>query len=110
MDADEVKNWQPIDKNERGLLGCSKDAVAQMVVEKLFIPDRHIRVQEEKEDAEIHHSDQLENENDKNRTTADDTDGEKTDDSFVNQVCIPLNPGFCIVLKVAEHSFVGGQR
>ena len=110
VDADEVKNWQPIDKNEGGLLGCSKDAVAQMVVEKLFIPDSHIRVQEEKEDAEILHSDQLENTNDNNGTTADDADSEKKDDSFVNQVCIQLNPGFCIVLNVAEHKFVAGQR
>ena len=110
VDADEVKNWQPIDKNEGGLLGCSKDAVAQMVVEKLFIPDSHIRVQEEKEDEEIRHSDQLENKNDKNGTTVDGTDSEKRDDSFDNQVCIQLNPGFCIVINVAEHSFVAGQR
>ena len=86
VDAHEVKNWQPIDKSERGLLGCSK-AVAQMVVEKLFIPGGHIWVQEGKEGAEIDDSDQLENENDKNGTTVDDTDGEKRDDSSVNQVC-----------------------
>ena len=98
VDADEVKNWQPIAKSERGLLGCSKD-VAQMVVEKLFIPGSHIRVQEKKEDAEIHHSDQLENKIDKNGTTVDDSDSEKNDDSFVNKVCIQLNPILCIVLK-----------
>ena len=50
--ADEVKNWQPIAKSERGLLGCSNEAVAQMVVEKLCF-------QEEEEDAEIHNKDQL---------------------------------------------------
>ena len=98
VDADEVKNWQPIDKSERGLLGCSKD-VAHMVVEELFIPYSHSRVQEEKEDAETHLSDLLENKNDKNGTTVDDTDVEKRDDSFVNQVCIQVNPGFCIVLN-----------
>ena len=86
VDADEVKNWQPIHKSERGLLGCSKD-VAQMVVKKLFIPGGHIWVQEGKEGSEIDDSDQLENENDKNGTTVDDTDGEKRDDSSVNQVC-----------------------
>ena len=84
--TDEVKNWQPIDKSERGLLGCSKD-VAQVVVEKLFFPGHHIWVQEENEGAKINDSYQLENKNDKNGTTVDDTDGEKRDDSFGNQVC-----------------------
>ena len=88
--ADEVKNWQRIDKSERGLLGCSKD-VAQMVVEKLCF-------QEEEEDAKIHNKDQLKNENYKTGTKADDADGERRDDSFVNQVCFQLNLGFCIVL------------
>ena len=86
--ADVVKNWQPIDKSERGLLGCSKD-VAQMVVEKLCF-------QEEEEDAEIHDSDQLKNENYRSGIKADDADGEKRDDSFVNQVCFQLNLGFLI--------------
>ena len=89
--TDEVKNWQPIAKSERGLLGCSKD-VAQMVVEKLCF-------QEEEEDAEIHNKDQLKNENYRTGTKADDADGEKRDDSFVIQVCFQLNLGFCIVLK-----------
>ena len=89
--ADEVKNWQPIDKSERGLLGCSKD-VAQMVVEKLWFEE------EEEEDAEIHDSDRLKNENYRSGTKAVDADCEKRDDSFVNQVCFQLNLGFCIVL------------
>ena len=80
--ADEVKNWQPIDKSERGLLGCSKD-VAQMVVEKLCF-------QEEDKNAEIHDSDQLKNKNYRSGTKEDDTDGEKRDDSFVKQVCLKL--------------------
>ena len=80
--ADEVKNWQPIDKSERGLLGCSKD-VAQMVVEKLCF-------QEEDKNAEIHDSDQLKNKNYRSGTKEDDTEGEKRDDSFVNQVCLKL--------------------
>ena len=86
--ADEVKNWQPIDKSERGLLGCSKD-VAQMLVGKLCF-------EEEKEDPEIHDSDQLKNKNYRSGTNADDADGEKRDDSFVNQVCFQLNLGFLI--------------
>ena len=69
--ADEVKNWQPIDKSERGLLGCSND-VAQIVVEKLW-------VQKEDKDAEIHDIDQLKN---------DDTEGQRRDDSLLNQVCL----------------------
>ena len=83
--TDEVKNWQPIDKSERGLLGCSKD-VAQVVVEKLFFPGHHIWVQEENEGAKINDSYQLKNKSDKNGTTVDDTDGEKRDNSFRNQV------------------------
>ena len=86
--ADQVKNWQPIDKSERGLLGCSKD-VAQMVVEKLCF-------EEEEEDAEIHDSDQLKNENYRSGTKADDADGKKRDDSFLNQVCFQLSLGFLI--------------
>ena len=88
--ADEVKNWQPIDKSERGLLGCSNE-VAQMVVEKLWFG-------EEKEDAEIYDSDRLKIEKYRSGTKADDADGAKRDDSFVNQVCFQLNLGFCIVL------------
>ena len=89
--TDQVKNWQPIDKSERGLLGCSKD-VAQMVVEKLWF-------EEEEEDAEIHDSDRPKNENYRSGTKADDADGEKRDDSFVIQVCFQLNLGFSIAIK-----------
>ena len=80
--ADQVKNWQPIDKSERRLLGCSND-VAQMVVEKLW-------VQKEDIDAEIQEIDQLKKENyaSNSGTKAGDTEGEKRDDSFVNQVCL----------------------
>ena len=88
--ADKVKSWQRIDKSERELLGCSNE-VAQMVVEKLWFD-------EEEEDAEMHNSDRLKNENYRSGTKADDADGEKRDYSFVNQVCFPLNLGFCIVL------------
>ena len=89
--TDEVKNWQPIAKSERGLLGCSNEAVAQMVVGKLCF-------EKEKEDPEIHDSDQLKKENYTRGTKVDDAHGEKRDDSFVNQVCFQLNLGFCIVL------------
>ena len=80
--ADQVKNWQPIDKSERGLLGCSND-VAQMVVEKLW-------VQKEDIDAEIQEIDQLKKENytSNSGAKAGHTEGEKRDDSFVNQVCL----------------------
>ena len=80
--ADQVKNWQPIDKSERGLLGCSND-VAQMVVEKLW-------VQKEDIDAEIQEIDRLKKENytSNSGTKAGDTEGEKRDDSFVSQVCL----------------------
>ena len=80
--ADEVKNWQPIDKSERGLLGCSND-VAQMVVEKLWVHKEDI-------DAEIQEIDQLKKENytSNSGAKAGHTEGEKRDDSFVNQVCL----------------------
>ena len=80
--ADEVKNWQPIDKSERGLLGCSND-VAQIVVEKLW-------VQKEDIDSEIQEIDQLKKENctSNSGAKAGHTEGEKRDDSFVNQVCL----------------------
>ena len=80
--TDQVKNWQPIDKSERGLLGCSND-VAQMVVEKLW-------VQKEDIDAEIQEIDQLKKENytSNSGAKAGHTEGEKRDDSFVNQVCL----------------------
>ena len=97
--TDQVKNWQPIDKSERGLLGCSND-VAQMVVEKLWF-------EEEEEDAEIQQIDQLKNENFNSGTNAGDTEGEKRGDSFVSQVCLLayvlyFNP----VLLIAE---IGGS-
>ena len=63
-----------------------------MVVEKLWFD-------EEEEDAEIHDSDHLKNENYGSGTKADDADGEKRDDSFVNQFCFKLNLDVCIVLK-----------
>ena len=89
VDAHQVKNWQPIDKSEQELLGCSKD-VAQMVVNKLCFSDGYYWIQEEEEKkvAKKHDSDQLANENYKNGRKAGDTDGEKRDDSFLNQVCL----------------------
>ena len=95
VDADEVKNWQPIAKSEQELWGCAKD-VAQMVVEKLCISASHVCFQEEEKGAEKYDSDQRANENYKNGKTAGDTDGEKRDDSFLKQVCAQFNP--CIVL------------
>ena len=97
VDGHEVKNWQPIDKSEQGLLGCSED-VAQRVVEKLCIVSRYPRFREEEKGAEKHDSDQLANENYKSGTMVDDTDGEKRDDSFLNQVCLQLYPRICIAL------------
>ena len=97
VDGHEVKNWQPIDKSERGLLGCSED-VAKSVVEKLSIVSRYPRFREEEKGTEKHDSDQLANENYKSGTMVDDTDGEKRDDSFLNQVCLQLHPRICIAL------------
>ena len=71
VDRDEVKNWQPIDESKRGLLGCSK-GVAEMMVERLFIPAGPELVREE------------------NRKDVGNTDGEKEDDSFLHQVCLLL--------------------
>ena len=87
VDAHEVKNWQPIDKSEHELLGCSKD-VAQMVVNKLCFSDGYNWVQEEKKGAKKHDSDQLANEDYKNGKKAGGTDGEKRYDSFLNLVCL----------------------
>ena len=101
VDADEVKNWQPIDKSERGLLGCSKD-VAQMVVEKLCF-------QEEEEDAEIHNKDQLKNENYRSGTKADDAEGERETihlwTRFVSSYILAFVLYFNQVLLIAE---IGG--
>ena len=93
VDADEVKNWHPVDKSEQEMLGCSKD-VAQMVVKKLCFSDGYNWVQEERSErkkekgAKKHDSDQLANEDYKNGKKAGDTVGEKRDDSFLNQVCL----------------------
>ena len=99
VDAQEVKNWQPINKSDRRFLGCSKD-VAQMVVEELCNLDRYNWVQEEEKGAEKHDSEQLANENYKNGKKAGYTDGEKSDDSFLSQVCLQLNPCNCIGLNI----------
>ena len=97
LDVHEVTNWQSIDKSERGLLGCSED-VAKSVVEKLSIVSRYPWFREEEKGTEKHDSDQLANENYKSGPTVDDTDGEKRDDSFLNQVCLQLYPRIFIVL------------
>ena len=88
VDADEVKNWEPIDKSEQELLGCSKD-VAQMVVKKLCFSDGYNWVQEEGKGATKHFKDPLaDNISEFLKAMLGDTDGEKRDDSFLNQVCL----------------------
>ena len=81
VDVNEVKNWQPTGKSERGLLGCSKD-VAQMVVGKLC---SHNWVREDKEKR---NGGNLKNDNYKNGKEVGDANGEKEEDSRVDQVCL----------------------
>ncbi|CAH3015365.1 unnamed protein product [Porites evermanni] len=83
VDIDEVKNWQPIDESNQGLLGCSKD-VAKVVVEKLYNPVSRKFVQEKNEGEEKHAND-LQNDDSKNGEEVGDTDGEKKGDSCVKQ-------------------------
>ena len=77
VDVDQVKNWQSVDKNKQGLLGCCKGDVAKMVVEKLHT---------------VTGGDDSDNES----SWADDDDDEEMDedkkdnegkDSLMDQVC-----------------------
>ena len=94
VDIDEVKNWQPIDESDQGLLGCSKD-VAKVVVEKLYNPVSRKFVQEKNKGEEKHasdlqneekHASDLQNDDSENGEEVGDTDGEKKGDSCVKQV------------------------
>ena len=85
VDVDDTENWQSIDGSKQGLLGCSK-AVAEVVVEKLFIPEQPNRVQEEKEEK---HANDLNIDGFKNWKQVGDTEGEK-EDSFL--ICGFANP------------------
>ena len=78
LDVDEVKNWQPIDERNQGLLGCTKD-VAQVVVEKMY---REWVEGEERGEAIVQNDDI-----NKNRKQVG-TDGEKEEVSLLNQVCL----------------------
>ena len=88
--ADEGKNWHPIDENKKGLLGyCSKD-VAKVMLETLSrssVPVSPDWIQKDKEDSEKLGSDQLQNDH-KNGKDVNSTDGEEDEDSFLNQVCL----------------------
>ena len=75
VNVDEAENWQPIDGSKQDLLGCSK-AVAEVVVEKLFIPVQSNRVQEEKKEK---HANNLHVDDYKNWKQVGDTEGEKED-------------------------------
>ena len=75
VDVDEAQNWKPIDGSKQGLLGCSK-AVAEVVVEKLFIPVQSNRAQEEKKET---HANDLHIDDYKNWKQVGDTEGEKED-------------------------------
>ena len=80
LDVGEVRNWQPIDEKKQGLLGCSRD-VAQMVVKKMYgISVNRYWVQKELTGEAILQSD------DNKKRKHIDTDGEKEEVSFVNQV------------------------
>ena len=78
LDVDEVKNWQPIDERNQGLLGCTKD-VAQVVVEKMY---REWVEGEERGEAIVQNDDI-----NKNRKQVG-TDGEKEEVPLLNQVCL----------------------
>ena len=81
LDVDEVRNWQPIDENKQRLLGCSND-VAQLVVEKLCnISFGDNWGQEEKKGSD------LQNDDNKNGKQVG-FNGEKEEDSLVNQVFV----------------------
>ena len=88
--ADESKNWHPIDENKKGLLGyCSKD-VAKVMLETLSrssVPVSPDWILKDKEDSEKLGSDQLQNDH-KNGKEVNATDGEEEEDSFLNQVCL----------------------
>ena len=88
--ADEGKNWHPIDENKKGLLGyCSKD-VAKVMLETLSrssVPVSPAWILKDKEDSEKLGSDQLQNDH-KNGKEVNATDGEEEEDSFLNQVCL----------------------
>ena len=88
--ADEGKNWHPIDENKKGLLGyCSKD-VAKVMLETLSrssVPVSPDWILKDKEDSEKLGSDQLQNDH-KNGKEVNATDGEEEEDSFLNQVCL----------------------
>ena len=88
--ADEGKNWHPIDENKKGLLGyCSKD-VAKVMLETLSrssVPVSPDWILKDKEDSEKLGSDQLQNDH-KNGKEINATDGEEEEDSFLNQVCL----------------------
>ena len=82
--VNEGKNWQAIDESKQGFLGCSKD-VAQMVVEKLCVPDSHDWVEEEEERKEKR---ELENDDYRNEKQHGDSDSKKNSQGlFLNQVC-----------------------
>ena len=83
LDVGEVRNWQPINEREQGLLGCARD-VAQMVVEKMYdIPVSGAWIQEE----ELRGEAILQSDDNQNKKQVE-TDGEKEEASLVNQVCL----------------------
>ena len=97
VDVDEAENWQPIDGSKRGLLGCSK-AVAEVVVEKLFIPVQSNRAQEEKKEK---HANDLHIDDYKNWKQVGDTEGEK-EDLFLSSA------GLSVVLQILIKSCLYG--
>ena len=97
VDVDEAENWKSIDGSKQGLLGCSK-AVAEVVVEKLFIPVQSNRAQEEKKETQANdlHIDDY-----KNCKQVGDTEGEK-EDLFVSPA--GLSEVLQILIKSCLHS------
>lgn len=94
IDVDQVKNWEVIEKNEQGLLGCAED-VAKIVIEKnltaiAITADERAedRLDENEDDDELHEKDAEDLEvGKKSKDYDDDANNEsKEEDSSKGQV------------------------
>lgn len=94
IDVDQVKNWEVIDKNEQGLLGCAED-VAKIVIGKILtaVTDKadereEDRLDENEDDDELNEKDEEDLDIGKKSKDEDDdaNDGSREEDSSVCQV------------------------
>ena len=82
--ADEGKNWHPIDENKKGLLGYCSNDVAKVMLETLSRSSAPVSpdwILKDKEDSEKLGSHQLQNDH-KNGKEVNATDGEEEEDLF----------------------------